>query len=94
MNPDHPYDQIVRYRHREGHTVWVRCRGFAIRDRDGAPVRMLGVHTDVTSEVKAQRRAESAEARLRAVSSVAEEFPADAPDRMLVDRIRAIVIDD
>ncbi|MCA9319955.1 MAG: PAS domain-containing protein [Planctomycetes bacterium] len=28
----HPYDQIVRYRHRQGHPVWVRCRGLAIRD--------------------------------------------------------------
>ncbi|MFC7291409.1 ATP-binding protein [Hirschia litorea] len=47
-DPDHPYDQIVRYTHREGHTVWIRCRGVAIRDKKGAPIRMLGVHTDVT----------------------------------------------
>ena len=34
-DPNHPYDQIVRYRHRDGSTVWVRCRGLAIRDDDG-----------------------------------------------------------
>ncbi|MCP4808790.1 MAG: PAS domain-containing protein, partial [Proteobacteria bacterium] len=24
---NHPYDQVVRYRHADGSTVWVRCRG-------------------------------------------------------------------
>jgi PAS domain S-box-containing protein len=31
-DPSHPYDQVVRYRHKNGSTVWVRCRGIAIRD--------------------------------------------------------------
>jgi PAS domain S-box-containing protein len=48
-NPNHPYDQIVRYTHKSGKTVWVRCRGVAIRDAEGKPVRMLGAHTDVTA---------------------------------------------
>mgnify|MGYP002623146808 FL=1 len=47
-DPDHPYDQVVRYRHRDGSTVWVRCRGLAIRDSEGQAVRMLGAHVDVT----------------------------------------------
>lgn len=50
-DPSHPYDQIVRYRHASGKTVWVRCRGVAIRDKEGKPVRMLGAHNDLT-EVK------------------------------------------
>lgn len=56
--PDHPYDQVVRYRHADGSTVWVRCRGLAIRDDTGRPVRMLGAHTAIT-DVK-EARAESA----------------------------------
>ena len=47
-DPNHPYDQIVRYKHRDGSTVWVRCRGVAIRDKNGKPVRMLGAHNDLT----------------------------------------------
>jgi PAS domain S-box-containing protein len=48
-DPSHPYDQIVRYRHADGSTVWVRCRGLAIRDETGKPIRMLGAHNDLTA---------------------------------------------
>jgi diguanylate cyclase (GGDEF)-like protein/PAS domain S-box-containing protein len=54
-NPDHPYDQIVRYTHKDGSSVWVRCRGVAIRDSNGKPIRMLGAHNDVT-QVKLQEQ--------------------------------------
>ncbi len=47
-NPDCPYDQIVRYRHKNGSTVWIRCRGLAIRDQNGKAIRMLGAHSDIT----------------------------------------------
>ncbi len=47
-NPDHPYDQIVRYTHQNGSIVWIRCRGIAIRDKNGKPRRMLGAHHNVT----------------------------------------------
>ncbi len=62
-DPKHPYDQIVRYRHRDGSTVWVRCRGIIIRDDHGRPVRMLGAHTDVT-ELKRAETLASANAEL------------------------------
>ncbi|MDF1618037.1 sensor domain-containing diguanylate cyclase [Petrocella sp. FN5] len=47
-DPHHPYDQIVRYKHKAGHTIWIRCRGLAIRDENGKAIRMLGAHTDIT----------------------------------------------
>lgn len=63
-DPDHPYDQIVRYWHRDGSTVWVRCRGLIIRDTDGTPKRMLGAHTDVTELKRTQQALEAANAEL------------------------------
>lgn len=58
-NPNHPYDQIVRYTHRDGSIVWIRCRGMAIRDDSGKPIRMIGAHNDITKlkelELKFQR---------------------------------------
>ena len=47
-DPNYPYDQIVRYKHKKGSTVWIRCRGLAIRDKTGKAIRMLGAHTDIT----------------------------------------------
>ncbi len=48
-DPGQPYDQEVRYRHRDGSTVWLRCRGLALRDASGKPVRMVGAHTNLTA---------------------------------------------
>lgn len=54
-DPTHPYDQIVRYTHKDGSDVWVRCRGMAIRNNEGTPIRMLGAHNDL-SELKRTSR--------------------------------------
>lgn len=56
-NPDVPYSQVVRYRHQNGSTVWIRCRGIAIRDENGTPVRLLGAHNDITKLKEAERQA-------------------------------------
>ena len=64
-DPSHPYDQTVRYRHREGHTVWVRCRGIAIRDDNGTPIRLLGAHTDLTRCMNTQAELEKQTSELR-----------------------------
>lgn len=61
-DPSYPFDQIVRYQHKKGHTVWIQCRGLVIRDDKGKPKRMIGAHTDVTklkkTEIKLQRQVE------------------------------------
>ncbi len=73
-NPNHPYDQIVRYIHKDGSTKWIHCRGLAIRDSAGKPIRMLGAHQDI-SEIKnsetallnAKKIAEESEEKYRAL---------------------------
>lgn len=64
-DPTHPYDQIVRYRHADGHTVWIRCRGLAIRNDAGKPIRMLGAHTDVSSLKEAELQLQEKNEELR-----------------------------
>jgi PAS domain S-box-containing protein len=54
-NPDEDYENVVRFRHREGHAVWVRSRGHVIRDNAGRPVRMLGCHVDVTRRMELEQ---------------------------------------
>lgn len=50
-NENHPYDQTVRYTHQFGQTIWLRRKGMAIRNKEGKPVRMIGIHANV-SELK------------------------------------------
>lgn len=66
-DPDHPYDQVVRYRHKDGSTVWVRCRGIAIRDETGRPIRMLGAHNDLTKEKRAEEELKIERSQLRTI---------------------------
>ena len=53
---EYPYDQIARYTHKNGSTVWIRCRGFAIRDEKGKPLRMIGAHMDVSGIMRSNKR--------------------------------------
>jgi len=58
QDPSHPYNQVVRYRHKDGSTVWIRCRGLAIRNDEGKPIRMIGAHTDITDVKSKEERLE------------------------------------
>jgi PAS domain S-box-containing protein len=73
-DPEVSYDQIVRYRHSTGSTVWIRCRGIAIRDEQGTPLRMLGAHTDVTPIKEAELQLQQANQRLQERSEDLEQF--------------------
>ena len=67
IDATHPYDQIVRYKHKKGHTVWVRCRGNIIRNEKGKPIRMIGVHNDITEQKNAQEELLKTNNELKAI---------------------------
>jgi PAS domain S-box-containing protein len=48
-----PYHMLVRYKHFDGHWVWIVCRGQAVFE-DGVAVLMTGAHQDVTKFVNGQ----------------------------------------
>lgn len=46
---DH-YEHAFRLQHRDGHWVWVQARGKVVaRDAGGRPLRMSGIHTDIST---------------------------------------------
>ncbi|WP_107039761.1 PAS domain-containing protein [Brumimicrobium mesophilum] len=48
-----PFNVIVRYYHKNGSTVWVRCNGKVVEwGDDDNPVRVIGCHVDITEEKK------------------------------------------
>lgn len=55
-NPGSPYDHTIRYTHRNGSIIWIRCRGLAVRDSKGKPIRMLVSHQNVTEYVKNENK--------------------------------------
>ena len=70
----HPVDEIIRYRNGHGRTSWIRCRGMAIRDDSGHPIRMLGTHTDVTALKQAEQELKDANIQLEARRVELEQF--------------------
>lgn len=41
-------DGEFRFRQHDGEWIWLRCRGKAIRDDDGQPVRLIGINIDIS----------------------------------------------
>ncbi|PZP55594.1 MAG: hypothetical protein DI586_06310, partial [Micavibrio aeruginosavorus] len=39
---------IFRWRHKDGHWVWINARGAAIFNELNEPIKLVGIHTDVT----------------------------------------------
>ena len=50
-NPAIPYDQTVRFIHKTGKTIWIRCRAQALPDEHGKLTRMFGAHFKTTALV-------------------------------------------
>jgi PAS domain S-box-containing protein len=49
----YPYEQEVRYMHKNGEYVTVFCRGQVVKwNEKGEPLRMIGTHSDLTKEHK------------------------------------------
>lgn len=63
-----------RMRHKNGDYRWILARGAVVRDEDGTPVRMLGVHLDITDRRRAEDelRALAAELEARVARRTAE----------------------
>lgn len=63
-----PYYYEVRYRHKNGSTVWVMCSGQVVEwDADGNPLRMIGCHIDITQRKQFEERLRQSEATNRAI---------------------------
>jgi len=50
-----PFYNEIRYRHKDGGTVWVICAGRVVEwSTDGEPLRMVGCHVDITERKKSE----------------------------------------
>ncbi|PHR97212.1 MAG: hypothetical protein COA78_27900 [Blastopirellula sp.] len=69
------YDEEFRFRCKDGRWMWIRARNEVVsRDQNGAPLRMIGTHTDITESKQAQRERERLITRLEAQNDELERF--------------------
>ncbi len=61
-----PFYNEIRYRHKDGSTVWVICAGRVIEwAEDGVPIRMVGCHIDITERKQFEAEREKLQAQLQ-----------------------------
>jgi len=72
-------DIVVRYRHRDGHTVHVHSRAIPVRGGDGKVTRVIGVHTDISLVVQLEQQLKDA------INAMRDGFGLfDADDRLIL----------
>ena len=50
-DPEKVFENKHRLQHKDGHWVWIYDRGKVQRDKEGKAIRMIGTHTDLTTEI-------------------------------------------
>lgn len=59
------YSRKHRMRHKDGHYIWIHCRGAAHKNEAGIYHRMIGIHTDITQQLKDEAEKENLYNQLR-----------------------------
>jgi PAS domain S-box-containing protein len=63
------FDTVLRFRHRDGRTVYIHSRALHQKDASGRPLRLIGVHTDMTERRLSRLRLQESESRLRELAA-------------------------
>ncbi|MEB3227226.1 MAG: PAS domain-containing protein [Synechocystis sp.] len=69
-----PYSLEVRYRHKDGSTVWVLCTGKVIEwDQNGKPLRMVGGHIDITQQKQNEQALKESQAFIQGITDASPD---------------------
>jgi len=50
--PEYPFNRLLRYRHKNGSTLWLRCRAMVLHNHDQKPTRMIFLHNDASAQMQ------------------------------------------
>jgi len=59
------YESMHRFRHKDGHYLWVLDRGRAVYDENGNPWRMVGTQVDISGHKRLEEKLKSANVQLK-----------------------------
>jgi len=54
QNDNHSFNQVIRYEHKNGTTIFMRTRAMAIRNKDGRPLRIFFLSNNISTIVELQ----------------------------------------
>ncbi|QDU65718.1 PAS domain-containing hybrid sensor histidine kinase/response regulator [Engelhardtia mirabilis] len=77
LESQRPFDVEFRMQHKDGRYRWIWSRGEALRDELGVPIRMAGVHSDITSLHEAREALEQARSAAEEASRSKSAFLAN-----------------
>lgn len=88
------YDEEFRFKCKDGTWMWIRARIKVVeRDENGAPLRIVGTHTDITASKQAEEALKESERRYRQMfrDNKAIKFLIDPSDGRIVEANNAAV---
>lgn len=56
-SPESSFDTPIRYLHKQGYIMWLRCRGMALRNEEGQVQLITVSHIDITNEKESELKA-------------------------------------
>ncbi|TRX24375.1 PAS domain S-box protein [Flavobacterium franklandianum] len=62
------YGGIKRMKHKQGHYVWIKYSGLAIRNVIGNPIKIIGTHIDISEIKEKERQLELSEEKFRFIA--------------------------
>ncbi|OYQ65015.1 hypothetical protein B9G53_09125 [Pseudanabaena sp. SR411] len=66
-----PFCNEVRYRHKDGSTVWVICSGQVITwDENDRPLRMIGCHIDISDRKRSEEQLQKSDVHLKTAQRI------------------------
>ncbi|MEM1121471.1 MAG: PAS domain-containing protein [Bacteroidota bacterium] len=54
-DPTIPFSETIRFRHKNGYTVWLKCRGRVLFNKVNQPSRLLGSCVNITKEKRLEK---------------------------------------